>query len=1076
MSQLQTEINLPTVESIDGFATEGSVTNIISSMENELNSFGNAIGNVHGIGDYEYSKSKLINSASETIGSEIYDPALPHGQEITSIVETHVLAGLKGCVLGLIADTGSITIQGYDDLNAPTVEYTVAVNPYDMSDTECFVDGRIILFKNPPYSFTIQYTGEYPTSTYIKQNGYRPNIIPNPDSDDFEKPTLSLNAGRVRISITKSNAIDTGSEYDDQYGIEFATYLLPFVDGTGTTPCPSAYISAYKLNIVNGKYEKIDTNNIYIINNTTFDLETSDVIDLINDTIIISIANTSIKEWVLIALRELQTHKHDGNDLSSPINHNDLVQLLPRSLSANIQYGPSEVPNNDHVQYIHREGYNASDVGSYGNAMLGDLFIASLDPTNLFNNSLDRSNKITFGETGDGHSVYRESLDDGGRLIFESVSNGQKIIYDFGTRGKEAIFIQTDDGKEHKIGNDSNLNLRIESASGVTHFSNYDYTEETFVPQDIAAKKASLSEVYFNPVSIKDNEDNLLISSSNPASHAIMSIPLRVSSNTIDGGILYADSNDVFARIYNCKEDGTIATALDNILVLSSNNDVYFTKNVNGTTTGISTDTRSNLYAAKGTFYSVQVDKSTDIAKNGIRFGQDHHIYVTPVGGVFDPGVTVIEAASRVAFAQPSLSIDVDNLSYVDVYAKDIYASGMVKGQIDATNIAVESIAVDTALTVATGATSTFNGPVTFNESIEFNDDVAVGVLTVKNMGIFENQLNTANASINDLVAQTSTTLKGQVKIDPHVSNPNLFSINIPSEFNSEVKIKDRVEISNELTVTSNSIINSAEIQAAVIENATISNASIVNLTIDTIGCNQIAADESIESRGTLRSYGETRLGFDGSSTIVHGDISMVNGNKFDASLCPIKNVEMPEYNYDFDSDTLSPIDPLYAKDAVNREYVIKLISEVASVKLLRLMYPIGTIYGNGINSLNPGLVTGPFGQFAFGEWEQYSEGRVLLGQGTYEEIAPRNGRDAITKTFIINQAENGEYEHLQSVAEMPEHSHQYYRLFNGTSGQKSQGYQHTAMYEDTTSPAGGYDTMNNMQPYTVAALWRRVG
>ena len=52
MSQLQTEINLPTVESIDGFATEGSVTNIISSMENELNSFG-----------YELLNAKKYNEA-----------------------------------------------------------------------------------------------------------------------------------------------------------------------------------------------------------------------------------------------------------------------------------------------------------------------------------------------------------------------------------------------------------------------------------------------------------------------------------------------------------------------------------------------------------------------------------------------------------------------------------------------------------------------------------------------------------------------------------------------------------------------------------------------------------------------------------------------------------------------------------------------------------------------------------------------------------------------------------------------------------------------------------------------------
>ena len=58
MSQLQSNINLPSLESIDGFATLSSISEVIVSTENEIDNIGNAIGNIHQEGDYNHNLPK----------------------------------------------------------------------------------------------------------------------------------------------------------------------------------------------------------------------------------------------------------------------------------------------------------------------------------------------------------------------------------------------------------------------------------------------------------------------------------------------------------------------------------------------------------------------------------------------------------------------------------------------------------------------------------------------------------------------------------------------------------------------------------------------------------------------------------------------------------------------------------------------------------------------------------------------------------------------------------------------------------------------------------------------------------
>lgn len=103
------------------------------------------------------------------------------------------------------------------------------------------------------------------------------------------------------------------------------------------------------------------------------------------------------------------------------------------------------------------------------------------------------------------------------------------------------------------------------------------------------------------------------------------------------------------------------------------------------------------------------------------------------------------------------------------------------------------------------------------------------------------------------------------------------------------------------------------------------------------------------------------------------------------------------------------------------------------------------------------------------GRWEAFGAGRVLVGAGS-------NGGLRFTAGST-----GGEYVHTLTVNEMPSHMHSS-RMHN-TNGaginylnvkKEDPGMGLTTGYEGTTA-AGGGGAHNNMQPYVVVYMWRRV-
>ena len=103
------------------------------------------------------------------------------------------------------------------------------------------------------------------------------------------------------------------------------------------------------------------------------------------------------------------------------------------------------------------------------------------------------------------------------------------------------------------------------------------------------------------------------------------------------------------------------------------------------------------------------------------------------------------------------------------------------------------------------------------------------------------------------------------------------------------------------------------------------------------------------------------------------------------------------------------------------------------------------------------------------GNWEAFGAGKVLVGAGS-------NGGRSFTAGST-----GGEYAHTLTVNEMPSHTH-ISKMHNRDGAGIGSGNLEdaapgtgTAVGNDKTTAAGGGGAHNNMQPYVVVYMWRRV-
>ena len=132
--------------------------------------------------------------------------------------------------------------------------------------------------------------------------------------------------------------------------------------------------------------------------------------------------------------------------------------------------------------------------------------------------------------------------------------------------------------------------------------------------------------------------------------------------------------------------------------------------------------------------------------------------------------------------------------------------------------------------------------------------------------------------------------------------------------------------------------------------------------------------------------------------------------------------------------------------------------------KRINAMFPIGSVYITTTNT-NPS-------SFLKGTWEQFGQGRTLIGEGTGND-----GTDS--QTFTANST-GGEYKHKLTVDEMPSHTHKL-QFRGGQNAQPNDPYgddrpmlQGTSNYGRDVDKAGGDVPHNNIQPYVTVYFWKR--
>jgi len=141
------------------------------------------------------------------------------------------------------------------------------------------------------------------------------------------------------------------------------------------------------------------------------------ILDTVSGQYVLATSGTSLSEMVGALAREVFFHKHAGDDMIRGVKHSDTYGLRTGDLVTSERtdyYGPSNIHNNDHSMYLHRNGYTVTDIGGGGNVMRGHIVIGNTDtgsePSHENFNLLDDSYAITFAQLTDGGRAYFNKL------------------------------------------------------------------------------------------------------------------------------------------------------------------------------------------------------------------------------------------------------------------------------------------------------------------------------------------------------------------------------------------------------------------------------------------------------------------------------------------------------------------------------------------------------------------------------------------------------------------------------------------------------------------------------------------
>jgi hypothetical protein len=130
---------------------------------------------------------------------------------------------------------------------------------------------------------------------------------------------------------------------------------------------------------------------------------------------ILAVAGNSITNQLKALTDAVYNNTGIGNDMMRILSHKNFLDLRTSSsdfTNRSSFYGPSNINNNDHSMYFHRNGFTANDKGAGGNVIRGDVVVGS-----SITGANDEIHE-NFNVDADSFSLYFGNLDKGPLLKY----------------------------------------------------------------------------------------------------------------------------------------------------------------------------------------------------------------------------------------------------------------------------------------------------------------------------------------------------------------------------------------------------------------------------------------------------------------------------------------------------------------------------------------------------------------------------------------------------------------------------------------------------------------------------------
>ena len=237
----------------------------------------------------------------------------------------------------------------------------------------------------------------------------------------------------------------------------------------------------------------------------------------------------------------------------------------------------------------------------------------------------------------------------------------------------------------------------------------------------------------------------------------------------------------------------------------------------------------------------------------------------------------------------------------------------------------------------------------------------------------------------------------------------------------------------------------------------------------------------------------------------------VISGSDFHTEFNTAKDAINSKANLNGDSqESFEASTPVSTNDSTNKVATTEFVTNV-----LKAVYPVGSIY-----TTTDSTVPSDSTRLGFGNWEAFGAGRVLIGAGTstkddqvivatsivsgkkyqilttgdtdftligsadsdVDTVFTATGTGEGTGTVAEVQdftaaVEGGEFNHTLTVSEMPSHTHTEEGVSTTGDDATSVGGGVTELQSSSnnTSETGGGQAHNNLQPYVVVYMWKRI-